>query len=451
MASITIITLLLPLYGAAAQSSVPTPEAPSTVSILLENNRHSLIVNGKPFTVKGVGMGYVDAERIALLAAAGGNAFRTWGTDKLELQLAAAKANGLMVLVGLDVRKELQGFDYNDETAIARQHESVIAVINKYKDHPSLLGWIIANEPNLLIGSDGQLKPANPKVYDAIGAIVAYIHKHDTNHPATIAFAFTPSLAQDIQTALKRVDSLDFISFQAYGALPAIPGFVKEQSIDHAFMVTEYGPLGHWEMPATAWGREIEEPSGVKAAGIVARSEPTLHNDTTGHLIGSFAFLWGQKQERTPTWYGMFISSGERTSIVDELTLMWTGEYPTNRAPSAWSISIDKKQATESVHLLPDQHAVVRIDVDDPEGDPIETRWELMTEVLDRSQGGHAEVEPVRLAQTFESAGSGDDYSSATFVAPAEPGEYRLFAYVFDGHGGVATANFPFEVKLETN
>jgi len=419
--------------------------APSVVKISLHNNHWSLTVNNSPFEIKGAGIGRGDANSIASLAAAGGNAFRTWDTRNLGARLDAAQAHGLMVLVGLNVQKELQGFDYNDEAAVASQHAGVTAVIDKYKDHPALLGWIVANEPNLLVDNDGQLIPANPQVYDALNDIVRYIHAQDTAHPATITFAFTPTVNADITTALARIPKLDFVSLQAYGALPVLPDLVAELELNRPYMITEYGPLGHWEMPATTWGREIEEPSGSKARGMIDRLNAALEKDTDGRLIGTFAFLWGQKQERTPTWYGMFIASGERTATVDELTHHWTGKYPENRAPSAWDIAIDTAKPTDNIRLRPEQRSVASVDVQDQESDQLEARWELMKEVDTRSQGGHFEAKPDSVSFAFEPMV--DDSTTISWVAPTEPGEYRLYAYVFDGHGGVATANIPFLVK----
>jgi len=43
-------------------------------------------------------------------------------------------------------------------------------------------------------------------------------------------------------------------------------------------------------------------------------------------------FSLGQKQERTPTWYGMFLSSGEATETVDVMEYIWTGRWPEIRA-----------------------------------------------------------------------------------------------------------------------
>lgn len=424
----------------------------SRVRIVDVDGRAALTVNGEPFEIRGVGLGG-DGEpnisaRVAALAEAGGSAFRTWGPDGIEARLDAAAAHGLMVLVGLDVGQELGGFDYDDTAAVRAQHERLVAFLERYRDHPAVLGWILGNEPNLMLGADGAPKPADVRVYDAIGALARHVREHDPNHFTTLAFSFTPTLAADVRSALARAPELDTVSFQAYGALPVIPDTVTELALDRPFLITEFGPLGHWEMPTTDWGREIEEPSGVKAAGIAQRMTPAVSDDPTGKLLGAFAFLWGQKQERTPTWYGMFIASGERTASVDELHRIWRGRYPANRAPLARAITLDGRPPTASVRLLPDSEALARLDVDDPDGDALEMRWELRREVGARSHGGLFEaVPPVVPLRAVHGSDEGEHGTELHFVAPEQPGEYRLFAYALDGHDGAATANFPFLVE----
>ena len=48
---------------------------------------------------------------------------------------------------------------------------------------------------------------------------------------------------------------------------------------------------------------------------------------------GSFAFLWGQKQEYTSTWYALFMDSGLPTEAIDVLQFCWSGSYPENKSP----------------------------------------------------------------------------------------------------------------------
>lgn len=436
-----------PLVARAAQSA----ETTLGVTVVREAGRYRLQVDGEPFEIRGAGLEGPDAEAIDVLAGelsrAGGNTFRTWGTRDIDAQLAAAERHDLRVLVGLDVAQELSGFDYSDTAAVRRQHQANVRIIDRYGAHPRVLGWLVGNEPNLLVADDGQLLEADPRVYDAIDDLVTYIKTQSPARPTTVAFAFTPTLDKDVQTALTRIASLDVVSFQGYGALPAIPDVVERLELDRPFMITEYGALGHWEMPTTAWGREIEEPSGIKAAGVVARRQTSIENDRTGRLLGAFAFLWGQKQERTPTWYGLFANGGERTTLVGELQKAWTGKWPANRAPGAQAIELDGRVATDSIVLDADFDTAARVTVIDPESDPLKTRWELRTEVIERSAGGHAEQTPPALPLVDPVESTFDDGAGLQFRTPSAAGEYRLFAWTSDGQGGVATANIPFRVQ----
>ncbi len=427
-------------------SAQSTARPGSRVELLQSGQSWTLHVDGQPFVVHGAGMGYSTEEGIARLAEAGGNAFRTWGTEHLDVQLAAAQRHGLKVLVGLDMQKQLQGFDYQDTAAVAQQLTRLQASIDRYRSHPSLLGWIIANEPNLMIGEQGGAVPPDPAVYEAMADVLDYIHQQDGHHPATVAFAFTASLADDVALALQAMPTLDFLSFQAYGALPVVADVVEQLKVDLPYMVTEYGPLGHWEMPSTQWGREIEEPSGSKAAGMVERMNMAGLDDPQGRLLGGFAFLWGYKQERTPTWYGLFTEEGGRTAAVDELTRLWTGQYPEQRAPAAWQLLLNEQAAGASVSLAPGSHAVASLQLSDPEGDALSVRWQVMKEVEARSHGGHFEAGPESITTEFSEHDPVQDQYGVSFQVPEVAGHYRLYAWASDEHGGVATANFPFLV-----
>jgi hypothetical protein len=415
------------------------------VKIVKHNNQYSLTVNGQHYDVKGVGLGYKNDETVIALKEAGGNSFRTWDLNSIEQELAIAEKLGLMIAVGIVTGKELLGFDYNDEAAVAEQFKRVTNAIEKYKNHPNILLWVINNEPNLLYDEQGQLKNVNPKVYAAMGDIIDHIHKIDPNHPVT--FSLAGHNPKDIAQVLKYAPNIDILAVQSYGSLVTLPASIAESNVDKPYMVTEFGPVGHWELPSTDWGREIEEPSAVKAAGMAKRMQDVILDDKTGKIIGSFVFFWGQKQERTPTWYGMFNESGEQTARIDELTRIWTGKYPDNRAPQSKAITINDTQAVKNIRLKPGQPATVKVHVSDPEGDLLTHKWVLMNEVETRSQGGHFEAKPAILTLQIITSDIQTNFVEMTFSAPDEAGEYRLFNYAYDGKNKVGNANIPFIVE----
>ncbi|HKJ79458.1 MAG TPA: hypothetical protein VKA10_07980, partial [Prolixibacteraceae bacterium] len=407
---------------------------PSKVEIKPVNGDYNFFVNGELFELKGAGGG----GNLARLAQAGGNSIRTWSTRNAEQILDTAAKYNIMVAMGLRMGQELHQFDYNDTAAVGKQYRRNIARVEELKNHPNLLCWVVGNELNL---APDRNVPVNPKVYDALNDIVDYIHKEDPNHPASTTFAGISK--EHIHVALERCPDLDFLSLQVYGDLKRIPELVKKAEINKPYVVTEFGPIGHWERPETEWGREIEEPSAEKASGIYKRIQQGIVSDPTGLCLGGYAFLWGQKQERTPTWYGMFLKTGEATAVVDELTRYWTGEYPDNRAPKLDSMIVDGKRAVENVYLKPGTEYSAQVFVSDPDGDSLIYQWEMLKEVVVRSDGGAHEVEPGTVDLEVVS----DDNGKLQFVTPMETGEYRLFSYVFDGHNKVGTTNVPFYIK----
>ncbi|GLP97644.1 glycoside hydrolase family 2 TIM barrel-domain containing protein [Paraferrimonas sedimenticola] len=433
--------------------SIAASATPAKVSIVKGEQGYGVLVNGQPYQVKGAGVSFTDGSNYQALAEAGGNTFRTWSTDNADIALAAAEKHGLMVLMGIDLQKQLHGFDYNDEAAVKKQFEWAKAQVLKYKDHPNLLGWIVANEPNLLFNDDGSLAMVNPKAYQAIAELVDFIHEVDPNHPVTFSFAGVNP--DHVKAAMEHASNMDFISVQVYGDLANVGEQYAALGVDKPFMVTEFGPLGHWEVPTTSWGREIEEPSGIKAATFAQRLDTGLTQDKSGLNIGHFAFLWGQKQERTPTWYGMFNQDGSANARVDEMTRFWTGSYPKNRAPLAYEILIQGKPASDSLELDAGKTVEMTLVYGEPEDDKTEYQWRLLKEVDVRSQGGAFEKEPEAVPLDVKLVSSEQINSrewgqvrrvTVNFSVPAQTGDYRVFSYIYDGKGKVGNANFPFMV-----
>jgi hypothetical protein len=428
-----VLLVLISLACGPTKTTDPM-QTPSIVEIKAVNGRYNFYVNGELFELKGAGGG----GNLALLQQSGGNSIRTWSPRNGLQVLDSAHKYNLMVAMGIGMGQELHRFDYNDTSVVAEQYNRNIKAIEELKNHPALLCWVVGNELNL---SPDHKTPVNPKVYDALNDIVAYIHREDPNHPVTTAFAGVSK--EQMEVALERCPNLDFISVQVYGGLGSISKQMQSTGVTKPYVVTEYGPIGHWEMPHTEWGREIEEPSAKKASGLYERIQKGIVNDSAGRCMGGYAFLWGQKQERTPTWYGMFLKSGEATAVVDELTRYWTGNYPENRAPMVDDIVLNEQQAVNNVYVKPGVRSVARVNASDPNGDELIYQWVILKEVIERSQGGARETEPEAIPFEILSASNGE----LEFISPAEKGEYRLFAYVFDGKNKAGTANIPFKVE----
>jgi hypothetical protein len=411
-------------YSAAA---LP-PTGPVKVTVRQANGSYELLRNGQPYFVKGAG-GSQYPERIA---AYGGNSIRTWGTNDAPKVLAAANQNHLTVMLGLDVARERHGFDYNDASSVAAQLEKVKAEVLKYKDDPAVLVWGIGNELNL--------DYTNPKVWDAVNDIAKMIHKLDPNHPTSTVLAGVGK--REVAYIMARCPDVDILSINTYAGLATLPQQVRDTGWRGPYLVTEWGPTGHWEGPQTPWKASVEETSSQKAAVYQSRYEASVLKDRA-HCLGSYVFLWGQKQERTPTWYGLFTEDGQETEVMDVLQYEWSGHWPQNRAPHIASLTLDGKAATDGVTLKPGQQVAVQQRITDPDTDMLLIDWELLSESTDLKQGGDREARPTALPLTMGT----DKLGRASFSAPTQPGAYRLFVYAHDGHGNVATGNVPFYVQ----
>jgi hypothetical protein len=409
---------------------------PAKVELRQVDGRWSLYVNQQPFYIKGAGLEYGDQEK---LAAHGANSFRTWSTDNGrdagKQVLDRALTNGLMVAMGLDVDHERRGFDYNDTNMVAKQFALLKSQVLEYRNHPALLVWVVGNELNF---------EKNPKVWDAVNDLSRMIHELDPNHPTTTTLAgFKQETVNLVKT---RAPDLDFISFQMYSDIINLPRYLHEAAWDKPYIVTEWGATGHWECGKTAWGAPIENDSTTKADLYEKRFHTVIESDQK-LCLGSYVFLWGNKQERTPTWYGMFLSSGEETAPVDVMHHIWTGAWPTNRCPRLEGAWLDGKTAPQNVRLVAGKTYTAKVSASIQDHDVLTYHWEVMHESTETKVGGDAESKPAPLPGLIADSAT----SEISLNAPDKPGPYRLFTYVIDGHGHAAHANIPFYVDEMPN
>ncbi|MFK8028658.1 MAG: glycoside hydrolase family 2 TIM barrel-domain containing protein [Gammaproteobacteria bacterium] len=398
-----------------------------------ESGAFTLMRNNQPYSVKGVG----GFKYLRLLKASGGNSIRTWGIEHLEQTfegkplLDAAHELGISVTVGFWVQHERHGFNYEDEASIEQQRARLREAVQKYKDHPALLMWGLGNEMEAF----GE-RQNNPLVWQELNHLAGIIKDLDPHHPVMTVVAGTRQ--QTIDSIKQYYPRIDILGVNAYGGAAGTGQTLTEMGWDGPYMLTEFGTNGHWEVANTAWGAPIEPDPASKAESFYSIYVLDRDNNV-GRSLGSYAFYWGNKQEATATWFGMFLETGEKQPAVDAMSFAWTGKWPANRAPGIRSL--DSKFAHKTVK--PGAKARATVDAADRENDELRYVWDVRAESTDRRTGGDAEAAPPSFSEAIR---SGQGTPRVTFRAPRRAGAYRLFVTVFDGQGGAAAHNVPFYV-----
>jgi Glycosyl hydrolases family 2, TIM barrel domain len=400
-------------------------EKGSVVTLQVADHGWELRRNGEPFFIKGAG----GTQHLEALANAGGNSIRTWSGKQATEVLDRAHALGLTVTVGIWLQHERHGFDYANEKAVADQLQTARHFVEQTKDHPALLMWSLGNE----VEGDGN----NPLVWEAINDAAAMVKQVDPNHPTMTVIAEIGG--KKIEHLRTYCPDIDVLGINAYGGLPTLGERLLEAGLDRPYIVTEYGPLGQWEVAHTSWNAPIEQTSTQKAKYCTEGYTRTIAG-RPNVCLGGYVFHWGSKQEVTPTWYGLFLKDGgDTTEVIDAMIHFWTGAWPENRAPSIRPITINSKDL-EHVKAGELYHATV--EAADPDRDPLTYDWVVQSESNDRRTGGDFEQTPPTHPELIVANGG----RRVSFKAPTEPGAYRLFVYVRDGQGHAATANVPFFV-----
>ena len=383
--------------------------------------------NGIPYYIKGAGA----KDHFDLLVKSGANSIRVWSTNNKAF-LDSAHHYGLTVTLGLHVRPERSGMDYNDEYAVKGQIEFLKNEVLKYKDHPALLVWGIGNEVDL--------KYSNFKVWETIEIIAKYIKEVDPNHPTmTVIAGVDPSKAYHIK---KHCPSIDILGLNVYGSIENAGANLRKFNWDKPYIVSEWGVNGPFEAKKTSWKAKIEPPNGVKADQRKRRYLQLIEKDKE-LCLGSYCFLWGQKQESTATWHGMFLSNGNPTEAVDVMQYCWTGEWPKSRAPSIKNISLENIGWRKDHILEPSTAATLSIEYNIYNNKKVIVEYILFPEAFSDKIGGDIQKSPDPIE--FEIVKKTD--TELTFISPNKKGAYRLFAYVKNEIGQSSVANIPFIVK----
>lgn len=417
---ITLIAavLLVPLTAAAD---------PIPVELRQTEDGWQLLRGGEPYFIRGAG-GDGSLEQ---LAAAGANSVRTWGAAGVGEILDEAHAQGLTVAVGIWLGHERHGFDYNDPSQVEAQLQAARETVLRYKDHPAVLLWGLGNEMEGFEAGD------SPVIWKAVNDVAAMVKDLDPNHPT---MTVTAELGGGrIKSLHEDSPAIDIHGVNSYGGAATVADRLAESGATKPYVITEFGPVGSWEMPKTEWGAPYEQTSTQKAEFYRQSYEKGVLG-APGRALGSYAFLWGQKMEGTETWFGMFLNDGSRLGAYDVMSEVWSGTPPENLAPTVEAVFIEG-----SVELEPGEELTATTAITDPDGDNPRVRWVLRPESGEYMTGGDFR----QGLPDIEGAVLESDSKSARIRMPAEPGAYRLFVYAYDDVGSAATANVPLLVKGE--
>ncbi|MEM7107249.1 MAG: DNRLRE domain-containing protein [Bacteroidota bacterium] len=406
------------------------------VSVELIQSEGSWTLNrgGNPYYIEGAG----GSDFLGRLSEYGGNSIRTWGTDdNTQILLDSAHSLGLTVCMGLWVGHQEHGFDYDNESAVANQLAEFKGWVEKYKDHPAVLFWALGNEVELGVSYNN----LNLKVWDAINEISEMVHEVDGNHPTlTVTAGLSAQKLADIR---ERAPDLDLLGVNCYGCIGGVENTIDQGGWEKPYIITEWGPNGQWESPSTNWGATIELTSTQKAALYFDRYNSAILNDSD-KVIGSYVFLWGNKFEETPTWYGLFFD-GLETEAVDMMTYHWSGSYPENRAPKIISAKLNGQSVNESVTIRDEGDNEIVLEVEDENPATLTFEYLIQPEIGDNGTvSDETQVLPYIPGLFSEASGA-----KGIFTTPENLTNYRLFYFVRDDDGNIALGNIPFRVQLD--
>ncbi len=400
----------------------------SKVEIVQNQKRYQLLKDGKPYYIRGAG----GTENLEKLKKYGGNSIRTWGVDaQTDKILADAQKHNLTVCFGIWIGQERQGFDYSNKQALASQLKMVRETVRKYKNHPSILIWSLGNEMDL--------DYTNFEVWKHMEDICKIVKEEDPNHPTMLVTAGLD--VAEVKLIKQHTPSLDILGINTYGNISYLKDAINMYDWNKPYIVAEWGPYGWWEVGKTSWGAAIEETSSEKAKTYQA-SLTSILNDTST-CLGSYVFLWGQKQETTSTWFSMFTEEGEETEVMDIMIKGWTGKKPKNRAPSISNLTLSDKKGHNNIIQKVSTPLQAHVDISDLDKDEILYHWQVIPESTDKKTGGDKEKAPKPLKGIFKKS---DTKKNTVKFYISSPGEYRLFIFAKDGNGNVATGNIPFKI-----
>ncbi|WP_157974283.1 glycoside hydrolase family 2 TIM barrel-domain containing protein [Lewinella sp. IMCC34183] len=423
LAGLAILATLL-ACGTSGTDSVTTGRVHLAFT---DTTGYTLVRDGRAFTVRGVaGTGHLD-----LLKEYGGNTIRAYHPDSLANLLDKADRLGLAVIADLPLPR-FRGESRGASAEMRALQDSLVGVVERFRNHPALLCWMVGNE---LFESGFDVDYLR-----AYTDVVAAVRLADPDHP--VSTTLVPHQFVGIQLSRRSI-GVDFLSFNVFGNFKTLEDlmFWSYPVWRGPYLISEWSYNGPWESQTTTWRAPLEPPGPTKTDHLRGRYERrvTASADHT-RVLGSLAFYWGNKYERTPTWFSMFSETGEVSEMAFELGNLWRDRTTPFPGPRVNYLLLGGQGSNDEILLPAGRTMTATVDYRTPPDSSYSATWEVRGE--DWLAAGEKGRGPEPLPGLFLETGS----TAATFLTPRQPGPYRLYCYISDGRGYYSTANVPFYV-----
>lgn len=436
MKQLTYLLIFLVIYSCNTGNQ-KSDNTGARVYIQKTDSGYELIRNGSPFYIRGAGgNGY-----LAALAETGGNTLRVYDTVNLKSILDEAYRYDIAVIVDISIPPHHQKYDYYaDELKNRQLKEKVRALVSQYKDHPALLMWNLGNELYypFVLRKNNFIRTFNE--------LVGIIKAEDPDHPVSTALAGVGRMSA-VSTYLHS-PRLDLLAYNIFSDSPNLFDKIKQIAFitgKKPFYISEYGADGPWESKVTSWWVPVEHNTAEKTEQIIQRYH-FMENNKPGECLGTLLFFWGNKHERTYTWFSLFLEDKKSESL-KTLRQTWTNQEKDHENIGLQQMLVEKMSSFDNIVFEPNQMKETEILLRGTDSDSLTVRWVMYPEAWNwpwwlRQDTARMDYSPIKKIERFITV----DKTKATFLTPENEGAYRIFAYVFDREGYYATANIPFYI-----
>ncbi|MBS1565080.1 MAG: hypothetical protein JST39_11865 [Bacteroidetes bacterium] len=405
------------------------------VAVIETDGSYRIYRYGLPYFIKGANV--TGCRYLRDIKEAGGNSVRIYNTDSAQQVLDSAYKLGLSVTVGLAMGYAEKDMDYDDAAAVQRQQAKLLQQVLRFRNHPALLMWGIGNETNLFLGDGAAEFLSHVRLCRAINAMAKAVHTADPEHP-TVMMVSGGSTNRMNRIFCDAVDLIAYNSFEPFG------GQLKKSYWQGPYLVSEFGQLGYWASPRTEW-YNFSEQSSFEKRRFMRRQYAAFMSDSA-NCLGAYAFIWGQKQEYTSTWFSLYTDRGERTELVDELQALWTGRPIQSTSPSILSVHVDYKADSNNIYLLAGQSYTATVTLTDTaRGEPL-LRSELRSDIVQYLDASYSYQQQQLVSDSVWKPAGPWKTARFRFTAPARTGPFRLFLFLDKGGQVMSTANACFYV-----